>query len=184
VTTALLIMDVQDGIVERLGDAAMLDRTAEALAAAREHGLRVFFVRVAFRPGHPEISPHNRTFSALRDAGGLLEDSTGIHRAVAPREGEPIVTKRRVSAFAGSDLDVLLRAGGIGHLVLCGIATSGVVLSTLRAAADLDYGLTVLHDACADADEEVHRVLTQKVFPRQAEVLDVASWAAARHDSA
>jgi nicotinamidase-related amidase len=179
VTTALLIMDVQDGIAERLGDDAMLDRAAAALAAARESGLRVVFVRVAFRSGHPEISPANRAFSALRDAGGLLEETTRIHASVAPREDEPIVTKRRVSAFAGSDLDVLLRAGGIAHLVLCGIATSGVVLSTLRAAADLDYRLTVLRDACADADDEVHRVLTEKVFPRQAEVVDVGAWVAA-----
>src|SRR5690348_18417336 len=66
----------------------------------------------------------------------------------------------------------------IGDLVLCGISTSGVVLSTLRQAADLDFGLTVLRDACADADDEVHRVLTEKVFPRQAEVVDVAAWAA------
>jgi nicotinamidase-related amidase len=64
------------------------------------------------------------------------------------------------------------------HLVLCGIATSGVVLSTLRAAADLDFELTVLHDACVDGDPEVHRVLTEKVFPRQAAVLDVAAWSA------
>jgi len=63
--------------------------------------------------------------------------------------------------------------------VLCGIATSGVVLSTLRQAADLDYRLTVLRDACADAEAEVHRVLTEKVFPRQADVVDVAHWAAA-----
>ena len=88
------------------------------------------------------------------------------------------MTKRRVSAFAGSDLDVLLRAGGIRSLVLAGIATSGVVLSTLRQAADLDFGLTVLADACADADAEVHRVLTEKVFPRQAEVTTVDAWAA------
>jgi nicotinamidase-related amidase len=88
------------------------------------------------------------------------------------------VTKRRVSAFTGSDLEVLLRAGDVEELVLCGISTSGVVLSTLRQAADQDYGLTVLRDACADGDEEVHRVLIEKVFPRQAEVLDVAEWAA------
>jgi nicotinamidase-related amidase len=73
---------------------------------------------------------------------------------------------------------VVLRAGGIEALALCGIATSGVVLSTLRQAADLDYGLTVLRDACADSDDEVHRVLLDKVFPRQAEVVDVAAWAA------
>ena len=60
-----------------------------------------------------------------------------------------------------------------GTLVLAGIATSGVVLSTLRRAADLDYGLTVLRDGCADADEGVHRVLLDKVFRRQADVLRV-----------
>ena len=89
-----------------------------------------------------------------------------------------MVTKRRVSAFAGSDLDVLLRGLGAGTLVLSGIATSGVVLSTLRQAADLDYRLVVLADACLDADPEVHRVLTGKVFPRHADVLTVAEWAA------
>jgi nicotinamidase-related amidase len=107
------------------------------------------------------------------------DDATAIHPAVAPAAGEAVVIKRRVSAFAGSDLDVVLRAGGYDALVLCGIATNGVVLSTLRQAADLDYRLTVLGDACADADAEVHRVLTGKVFPTQAEVVDVAAWAAA-----
>jgi nicotinamidase-related amidase len=72
---------------------------------------------------------------------------------------------------------VVLRGLGAGTLVLTGIATSGVVLSTLRQAADLDYQLTVLADVCLDADPEVHRVLTEKVFPRQAEVTTVAQWA-------
>jgi nicotinamidase-related amidase len=179
-STALLVMDVQRQIVERLGDAAPLDRIAGAIAAARARGIPVIYVRIAFRPGHPEISPRNRTFAALRDAGGLVdEDGTAIHQALAPEPGDVVVTKRRVSAFAGSDLDVVLRAGAIEELVLCGIATSGVVLSTLRAAADLDYALTVLRDACADGDAEVHRVLLDKVFPRQADVVDTADWAAA-----
>jgi nicotinamidase-related amidase len=179
--TALLVMDMQNAIVGRLDDTAALDRAAEAVAAARTAGVPVIHVRVGFRPGYPEVSPRNTTFSALRDAGGALDDpeAIAIHPAVAPRDDEVVVTKRRVSAFAGSDLDVVLRAGGIEELVLCGVATSGVVLSTVRAAADLDFRLTVLRDACADRDEEVHRVLTEKVFPRQAEVLDVAAWAAA-----
>ena len=62
--------------------------------------------------------------------------------------------------------------------MLAGIATSGVVLSTLRQAADLDYRLVVLADGCLDADPEVHQVLTGKVFPRQADVLTVAEWTA------
>jgi nicotinamidase-related amidase len=182
--TALLVMDVQRGIADRYDETDVVERAAEAVAAAREAGVPVIFVRVAFRPGHPEISARNRTFAALRDAGGLLEDESAIHPALAPLAGEPIVTKRRVSAFAGSDLDVLLRGLDARALVLCGIATSGVVLSTLRAAADLDFELTVLRDACADADPEVHRVLLDKVFPRQADVIDVAGWSARLADKA
>jgi nicotinamidase-related amidase len=90
-----------------------------------------------------------------------------------------VVVKRRVSAFTGSDLAVILRARSVRTLVLAGIATSGVVLSTLREAADRDFGLTVLSDACADRDAEVHRVLLEKVFPRQADVVTVDDWAAA-----
>lgn len=95
---------------------------------------------------------------------------------MAPGPEDIVVTKRRVSAFAGSDLDVVLRSQGIDSLVLTGIATSGVVLSTLRQAADLDFGLTVLGDLCADGDPEVHRVLMDKVFPRQAEVMTAGQW--------
>jgi nicotinamidase-related amidase len=72
----------------------------------------------------------------------------------------------------------VLRAKGIDSLVLSGIATSGVVLSTIRQAADLDFGITVLSDACLDADAEVHRVLMEKVFPRQANVMTVHEWVA------
>jgi nicotinamidase-related amidase len=103
--------------------------------------------------------------------------ATQIHESVAPCQGEPVVTKLRVSAFSGSDLEVILRSQGIETLVLTGIATSGVVLSTLREAADKDYRLIVLSDACLDADPEVHRVLMEKVFPRQADIMAVNEWA-------
>ena len=105
-------------------------------------------------------------------------EATQVHAAVAPRAGDIVVTKKRVSAFTGSDLDVVLRSLDIDSLVLTGIATSGVVLSTLRQAADLDYGLIVLRDCCADADDEVHRVLLDNVFPRQATVVQAAEWRA------
>ena len=71
-----------------------------------------------------------------------------------------------------------MRARGVDHLVLAGIATSGVVLSTQRQAADLDYRLTVLADGCLDHDPEVHQVLLDKVFPRQADVTSIADRAA------
>ena len=178
----LLVMDVQEGIVARFGAPAdYLGRLSAAIAAARRAGLPVVYVAVAFRAGHPEVSARNKTFAAMAASGGMTSSDPAIriHPAVAPRSGDPVVTKRRVSAFAGSDLDVLLRGLNAGTLVLTGIATSGVVLSTLRQAADLDYAVTVLADACLDRDEDVHEVLTGKVFPRQAEVLTVAQWAQA-----
>jgi nicotinamidase-related amidase len=182
-TTALLVMDVQNGIVERIADgsAALLDRVAAAADHARASGLPVVYVRVAFRPGGGDINPRNRAFSSLGGRTDLSVDDAGtqIHAAVAPAPGDVVVVKKRVSAFAGSDLDVVLRSLDASSLVLAGIATSGVVLSTLRQAADLDFGLTVLADACADQDPEVHRVLLEKVFPRQATVLTTDDWIAA-----
>ncbi len=177
--TALLVMDVQRGIVERYtDDPGYLDRLAAAIAKARAAELPVIYVTISFRHGHPEISARNKSFSAIMTAGGYTHDdpATGIHPAVAPQQGDIVVIKRRVSAFTGSDLEVVLRGLGIGTLVLTGIATSGVVLSTLRQAADLDYQLVVLSDACLDLDSEVHRVLTEKIFPRQADVRTTADW--------
>jgi nicotinamidase-related amidase len=84
-----------------------------------------------------------------------------------------------VSAFAGTDLDLVLRANGIETLILTGIITSGVVLSTLRHAADADYRLLVVGDCCSDRDEEVHRVLLDKVFPQQATITTAAGLARA-----
>jgi nicotinamidase-related amidase len=179
-TPALLVMDVQNGIVERVVEQsqALLATLERAATAARAAGVPVIYVRVAFRPGAPEISRRNRAFSAVADAGAMGDEdaSTQIHPAVAPQADDVVVTKKRVSAFTGSDLEVVLRSLGVDSLVLTGIATSGVVLSTLRQAADLDYELTVLRDACADADPEVHRVLLDQVFPRQAVVVTTDQW--------
>jgi nicotinamidase-related amidase len=180
-STALLVMDVQQSIVDRFaGDEGYLPRLAAAVEAARGAGVRIIYVTVGFRAGYPEVSERNKSFAAISGTGRMTDGDPGsaIHPAVAPASGDIIVTKRRVSAFAGSDLEVVLRAVGIDHLVLAGIATSGVVLSTLRQAADLDYRLTVLADGCLDADPEVHRVLTEKVFPRQAGVAGIADWTA------
>jgi nicotinamidase-related amidase len=174
---ALLVMDVQTGIVHRFVQTDdFLKRINIAIAAARASAIPVIYVKVAFRQGYPEISPNNKSFSTIKRQQSSTMLTTEIHPAIAPQPTDIVVTKRRVSAFTGSDLEVVLRAQGITHLVLCGIATSGVVLSTLREAADKDYQLTVLSDCCVDGDEEVQRVLLSKVFPRQAEVVTAEEW--------
>jgi nicotinamidase-related amidase len=149
-TSALLVMDFQTLIVDNYaaGAEALLDRTAKLIAVARTAGMRVIYVVVGFRPGYPEVSDRNATFNGLKASGAFAAgaENAKIHPAVAPLAGEIVVTKHRVSAFAGTDLDLLLRANGIETLILAGIATSGVVLSTLRHAADADYRLLVVGD--------------------------------------
>jgi nicotinamidase-related amidase len=179
---ALLVMDVQIGIARRFSqtDPGYLSRIRSAVDHAHQAGVPVIYVVIGFRDGHPEVSPANKAFSELATGTRFTatDPEASIHPHVAPAEGDIVVTKKRVSAFAGSDLEIVLRGRGVDHLVLTGIATSGVVLSTLRQAADLDYRLGVLADGCLDGDPEVHRVLTEKVFPRQAEVSTVADWIA------
>jgi nicotinamidase-related amidase len=156
----------------------LLDAVKESIAVARKQAIPVIYVVVAFRKGYPEVSANNKLFGMIRNSGRNFDspEAAQIDPAIAPQDGDFIVQKKRVSAFCGSDLEVILRGQGIQHLVLTGIATSGVVLSTLREAADKDYRLTVLSDCCLDMDEEVHRVLTTKVFVRQADVMDHAQW--------
>ena len=177
--TALLVMDVQGVTWSRLNDASVFEHSIKkAIKSARENNIPVIYVVVGFRKGYPEASAYNKSFSVLKNGDMAFdnEESTRVHESVEPQPGDIIITKKRVSAFTGSDLEVVLRSMEIKHLVLTGIATSGVVLSTLREAADKDYSLTVLADCCADLDEEVHRVLTTKVFPRQAEVITSDKW--------
>ncbi|EQD77800.1 isochorismatase hydrolase, partial [mine drainage metagenome] len=129
---ALLIMDLQNGIVSRLSSEkaeSLLTVLADAATAARKAKIQVIYVRVAFRSGAPEISQRNQSFSNLASSQtmGETDDVTQIHPAISPHPGDIVVVKRRVSAFTGSDLEVVLRSLGIDSLVLAGIATSGVV---------------------------------------------------------
>ncbi|HEY4124525.1 MAG TPA: isochorismatase family cysteine hydrolase [Rhizomicrobium sp.] len=174
--TALLLMDFQNAIVGMMGDAgpALLDRAVKARIAARAAGLAVMHVRVAFSDAdYAAVSPRNKSFAGLAQSRRLADGSVdaAIHSALAPAPDEEVFTKHRVGAFSTTNLAARLSARGIDTLVLSGIATSGVVLSTLRDAADHDYRLFIIGDCCGDADAEVHRVLTEKVFPRQADVI-------------
>jgi nicotinamidase-related amidase len=184
-STALLAMDYQVDTLTKFmtaGQSAdVIARVPELIAMARDAGMMAIHVVVAFRPGHPELSPRNTVFSVVKANGMLVAGSEGaaIHPAAAPREGEPIVVKHRVSPFAGTDLEMLLRANGIDTLVLAGVHTSGVLLSAVCHAVDLDYRLVVIRDCCADPDAEAHAMLLDIVIPKQAAVVTMAEFAAA-----
>lgn len=204
--TALVLLDIQKGIMmgnfpnktpEYIRQASKL---LEAVRSGNKSGnkppITIVHVNVAFRPGRPELNPASSMSSRLKgvppnafvegDQSVALFDELvlaskadgGDATGAARQEEEVFVTKRRVSALSGTDLATVLRGRGVSHLVLCGVATAGAVLSTVREAADLDYKLTVLKDLCMDKDEEVHRLLVDKVFPMQAEVLEAGEWVA------
>jgi nicotinamidase-related amidase len=170
-TTALLVMDMQGGMVSRL---PLLHKT---ITTARPH-MKIIYITVSFRPGHPEIVLSNATFSAVQKANLFVAGSpeTMIEPSIAPIEGDIVVEKKRVSAFSGSGLDVILRGLGVQTLVLAGVSTGGVVLSTLCEAADRDFGIVVLRDLCLDPDEKVHDMLVEKIFKKRGEVLGAEEW--------
>jgi len=175
--TALLLMDFQRMVVDSyaIDKEALLGRVKRLAVAARNSGAMVIHVVVGFQPGYPEVSGQNSVFSRLKAAGLLAtgDPAAEIYPELTPQPGDVVVTKQRVSAFTGTNLDMILRSNNIDTLLLTGILTQGVVLSTLRHAADMDYRAVVVADGCSDKDPEVQRILMEKIFPFQARVATV-----------
>lgn len=181
--TALLIMDLQHPLLAALPEPdRILESAQRAQRAALAAGIREIHVRVAFTPeDHAAVPPHNKAFAPVAEARALAaeEPENDIHPLLRSEAGTHTVTKTRVGAFSTTSLDPFLREQGIDTLVLAGIFTSGVILSTVREAADRDYRLLVLSDVCADPDPQLHRTLLESVLPMQADILDVAAFEAA-----
>lgn len=171
---ALLLMDFQHGILAPHDQA---EKAVSNAAAAREVlsgiGVHIAHVRVAFEPAdHDSIPSRNKVFGNV-DPATFMPEGSGASRIVEslmPKPGEILVTKKRFSAFSTTSLHTHLRGRDVNTLILAGVSTGGVVLSTLREAADQDFGIAVLQDACADR-QELHDLLMTEVFPRQAEVV-------------
>ncbi|MBH0780506.1 cysteine hydrolase family protein [Nocardia bovistercoris] len=177
--TALLVMDYQVAIADQLPDTgALLDRLTTAVSDIRSRGGRIGWVRVAFEDSDFDAIPPSSVWAPIaepqrRARFHIDSPATAVHPALDRRPEDIDVRKTRVGAFTTTDLDHRLREHDITTLLLAGISTSGVVLSTVREAMDRDYRVTVLADACADPDPDLHAVLTRTVFPRGATVVTV-----------
>ena len=176
---AFLIMDMQMSIVNRYESAnSVINNIKKSILYAREQGMAIIYVNVGFRQNMPEVSVDNKTFYASKQRIGNMDTSElmKIHPDLTPTPDDLVVTKHRFSAFSGSDLEMILRSMNIKHLILSGIATSGVVLSTLLEASDKDFVLTVLSDACTDTDADIQNILVTKIFPTRGDVLLTEEW--------
>ena len=176
-STALLIMDNQPATLGFLADTDSFVATARSAAdRLRAAGGKVVWVRVAFTDadyaGFPSESMMGERVKGNRP--GLDDDSptAAFHGGLNIEAGDVVLRKTRVGAFSTTTLDASLRDAGITTVLLAGVHTSGAVLTTVREAHDLDYRVVVLADACADPDPDVHRFLTEHIFPRQGTVID------------
>jgi nicotinamidase-related amidase len=180
--TALLGMDCQTGVVSIYAKppGPFIERCSSVLRGARKAGMPVIHVKVGFRPGLPEVTMRNRLFASIKSSPQrqkLFEGAAGaIHPSLGPEPDDIVVAKHRISAFPGSDLQMILRAKEVDTLVLFGVATSGVVLSTMLEACDADYRMIVIADCCADTDADLHRVLIERLFPLRGEVATAAEF--------
>ncbi|MGW1550781.1 cysteine hydrolase family protein [Streptomyces sp. NPDC002346] len=179
--TALVVMDYQPAILALLSESedceALLGRVEGAIADVRTNGGTIAYVRVGFTETDWDAIPAvNKSFAPVaRHRVMHHEDpATAIHERLAPQDSDIIVRKIRYGGMSTTDLDQQLRERGITTLVVSGISTGGVVLSTVIDAADRDYQLYVLSDGVADPDTEVHDVLLHRVFPSRAHIIDTA----------
>jgi len=179
--TAILIMDCQNDIVDEKGKMApfsngvmpklikernVLGVIAKLAAAGRVAGVPIIHVRHAYLPDYRDL-PRNMAIMQGMKTHGMLKDGdwgAEIHPAVAPHPGDLVIRKTRVSAFFASELEAILSAQGITHLVLTGIATDGVVEGTARDGADRGYYIAIPEDTCATMFEEAHRVVLKGVL--------------------
>ena len=159
---AFLLIDMQNGFIDGAsplciaGAAATVPACAHALAAAREHGLAVFHVRRAYAADGSDVEAVR--WEAWAEGGRPLSSadpmSLSCPSELAPAPGEPVVVKPSWSAFFGTDLDVLLRARGIGTLVLAGTTTPNCVRSTAYDGLARGFNVAILRDATSSRSPE------------------------------
>ena len=157
-----LLIDMQNGFIDGAsplciaGAAATVPTCARALEAARAHGVPVYHVRRTYAADGSDVEAVR--WKAWAEGGRPLSPADPISLdcppELAPAPGEPVVVKPSWSAFFGTDLDALLRARGIGTIVLAGTTTPNCVRSTAYDGLALGFNVAVLRDATSSRSPE------------------------------
>ncbi|HEV8565135.1 MAG TPA: isochorismatase family cysteine hydrolase [Actinomycetota bacterium] len=155
-----------------------LDRTVDVLGAARTAGIAIVHVANEWRDRHPDINPHAPWMASAREAGRSTQGTWGVefYEPVAPQDGEFVVKKRAVSAFAGTELDRLLRVRDLSTLALTGTITNFAVEGTARDASDRGYRVVILEDCCETVSDEWQAFSMTQILPMIAEVVTTAEF--------
>lgn len=129
----------------------VLPKVSTAIAHARKQGTLVVHVRVGFSPDYRELPKNSPLFGKAQGFGALKLGTwaTEFHDSIDVSVNDIKITKHRISAFYGTDLDSVLRERGIATIWLCGCATDLVISSTARDAHDRDFDVNILADCCA-----------------------------------
>ena len=162
--TALVIIDLQKGIVGVPGGQAVVEKTTELVHLFRQNGGFISFVKVNFHDGKDSLKP--LTDQPASSAGGRPSDWAEFAPELGVSTNDYIVTKRQWGAFFGTDLDLQLRRRGIDTIVLCGIATNIGVESTAREAFQYGYNQIFITDAMTTFSQEEHEATCKFIFPR------------------
>jgi nicotinamidase-related amidase len=172
--TALVIMHYQTDILGLFPSVApaLLANTRTLCDAARTKGVSVFFANLRFSPGYPEVSPLNRNGQGIKRLGLFVDDRTSPE--LGQQASEPVIIAHRASVFFGTDLQARLSAQGVDSLIMVGIASTGVVLSSVAYASDADFRLYTVKDCCYDPDQVVHDRLFATAFESRTTVLSLA----------
>lgn len=172
---ALVAVDLEPEVLSPLDHSdALIFGVNSAIGAVRRQGGHICFVHTAFDDLDYRFVPStSKEFSEVarerRFKNGTL--ATGLHPGLATEPEDTVVRKTRLGAFSTTDLDERLTNLGITTLILAGVHTSGAILSTVREAADRDYRVLVLSDCVIDQDREVHKLVLDRILPRQAEIV-------------
>lgn len=172
--TALLVMHYQTDILALFPSAAptLLANTRQLCDAARGKGVGVYFAKIHFSPGYPEVSPRNKNGQGMKQLGLFV--NVQVSPQLGRRPDEPIVMAHRASVFFDTGLMPQLAARGIDTLIMAGIASTGVVLSSVAHASDADFRLFTVKDCCYDPDPVVHEHLFSTAFESRTTVLSLA----------
>ncbi|CAB3793577.1 Isochorismatase family protein YecD [Paraburkholderia caffeinitolerans] len=171
--TALVVMHYQTDILGLFPSVApdLLANTRKLCDAARAKGIGVYFANLRFSPGYPEVSPLNKNGQGIKQLGRFVDDR--IAPELGQQANEPLIVAHRASVFFGTDLEVRLSAQGVDSLIMVGIASTGVVLSSVAYASDADFRLYTVKECCYDPDQVVHEHLFATAFDSRTTVLSL-----------